>query len=79
MDFALDARFIPRLDFALDARLRTMADIDEIIDNAASSIGYPMLKLEQKSVLKAFVEGRDVFVCLPTGYGKSLCTASTRF
>jgi superfamily II DNA helicase RecQ len=40
--------------------------------NTASSIGYPLLKLEQRRVLKAFVEGRAIFVSLPTGYGKSL-------
>ena len=56
-----------------------MADIDNIIDDAASSIGYPALKLEQRRVLKAFVEGKDVFVSLPTGYGKSLCYALLPF
>ena len=49
-----------------------MADIDRIIDNAGSRIGYSMLKPEQRRVLKGFVEGRDIFVLLPTGYGKSL-------
>ena len=52
-----------------------MADIEKMIDDAASSSGYPTLKPEQKRVLKAFVEGRDIFVSLPTGYGKSLCYA----
>ena len=28
---------------------------------------------EQRAVVQAFVDGRDVFVCLPTGSGKSLC------
>ena len=56
-----------------------MADIDNIVDDAASSIGYPALKLEQRRVLKAFVEGKDVFVSLPTGYGKSLCYALLAF
>ena len=50
-----------------------MASIDELITKAAESLGYAGLKPEQKLVLKAFVGGRDVFVALPTGYGKSLC------
>lgn len=50
-----------------------MADLEKLIDEAASSRGYPAVKIEQKAALKAFVEGRDVFVSLPTGYGKSLC------
>jgi len=33
------------------------------------------LKTEQKEAVKAFVEGNDVFVSLPTGFGKSLCFA----
>ena len=40
-------------------------DLDKIIMDASVSFGY--------KALKAFVEGRDVFVALPTGYGKSLC------
>ena len=49
--------------------------IDELIVKAAQSLGYSDLKQEQKAVLKSFVEGKDVFVALPTGYGKSLCYA----
>ena len=33
------------------------------------------LKPEQKCVIEAFLKGRDVFVSLPTGSGKSLCYA----
>ena len=60
---------------------RTMAastdsvDVLRLITEAASSYGYPDLKPEQKRVLKSFIEGKDVFVSLPTGYGKSLCYA----
>ena len=43
--------------------------------DASVSFGNNELKLEQHKALKAFVEGRDVFVALPTGYGKSLCYA----
>ena len=37
------------------------------------------LKEKQLSAMKAIYEGRDVFVCLPTGYGKSLCYQTLPF
>ena len=37
------------------------------------------LKEEQLSSIKAAYEGKDVFVCLPTGYGKSLCYQTLPF
>ena len=40
----------------------------------AATLGYHNLKEEQKKVVNAF-KGKDVFVSLPTGYGKSLCYA----
>ena len=36
-------------------------------------LGYDSLKSEQETAIRAFISGRDVFVCLPTGFGKSLC------
>ena len=35
--------------------------------------GYQSLKPEQKSTVISFMEGNDVFITLPTGFGKSLC------
>ena len=37
-------------------------------------LGYSSVKPEQEEVVKAFVkQRRDVFIAVPTGFGKSLC------
>ena len=48
-------------------------EADEAVRKAGLALGYDSLKVEQIAALCAFVGGRDVFVSLPTGYGKSLC------
>ena len=48
----------------------TTADIDATIDSAVVKLGFDGVKKNNK---KTFVSGKDTFVCLPTGYGKSLC------
>ena len=57
-----------------DSRM-SQTDLFSVIDEAAASLGYTCLKDEQKKALHSFVSGKDVFVSLPTGYGKSLCYA----
>ena len=47
--------------------------MDECFREAARTLGYPSLKPEQEKVLSEFIGGKDVFVSLPTGFGKSLC------
>ena len=42
---------------------------------AARKLGYESLKPEQELAVSSFISGKDVFVSLPTGYGKSLCFA----
>ena len=42
---------------------------------AAMELGFSSMKPEQVEVAVAQVEGRDVFVILPTDFGKSLCYA----
>ncbi len=36
-------------------------------------LSHIYLKKEQRSAILAVYQGRDVIVCLPTGYGKSVC------
>ena len=51
------------------------AAIETALSNAVLKLGYPALRPHQKTAITSFVQGRDVFVCLPTGSGKSLCFA----
>lgn len=50
-------------------------DLSSVLHKAASSLGYKVLKVEQEQAITHFVNGNDVLVSLPTGYGKSLCFA----
>ena len=43
------------------------------IRDSALSCGYPLLKDQQKQVVLSFCKGKDIFACLPTGFGKSAC------
>ena len=47
----------------------------QCIDYALRKLGYSFLKEKQREAIELFLEGHDVFVNLPTGYGKSLCYA----
>ena len=47
--------------------------MSEWFQEAAKGLGYDRLKPEQERVLSEFMSGKDVFVALPNGYGKSLC------
>ena len=50
-------------------------DLSDTIRRVADSVGYPTLKPKQEKAtcIVSFVSGIDVFVSLPTGYGKSPC------
>ena len=43
-----------------------------LIAEVAKDHGYEKLKEEQLLAIDEFVSGKDVFVSLPTGFGKSL-------
>ena len=54
----------------------SMADLPQIISEAAKAIGIQSLKDKQLEAITAFVNGHDTFVSLPTGYGKSTVYAT---
>ena len=47
--------------------------VQSCVLQAAQELGYSSMKPEQLEVVSNFVNGRDVFAILPTGFGKSLC------
>ena len=43
------------------------------LKSAFVRLGYNSVREEQHESVRAILEGRDVFMSLPTGSGKSLC------
>ncbi len=50
--------------------------ISKAIEESAKCIGFSYLKKEQQEAMEHFVNGKDTFVSLPTGYGKSVIYAA---
>ena len=48
-------------------------DVESTLRAIGKSHGYVEIKEKQRDAILAFVSGKDVFVSLPTGYGKSFC------
>ena len=48
-------------------------ELERAIDTAAEAVGLQSLTNLQRHVIRSFVTGNDVFVSLPTGFGKSYC------
>ena len=46
--------------------------LDEAIASACRQLGFDALKPQQYKAIRNFMEGKDVFVVLPTGFGKSV-------
>ena len=49
--------------------------MEAVVAHSAKLLGFETLKDKQVEAIMAFVKGSDVFVSLPTGYGKSVIYA----
>ena len=56
--------------FSSDDELQQLQDI---ISEAGRALKFLTLTDDQRTAVVNFALGRDVFVCLPTGSGKSVC------
>ena len=56
-------------------------EFQQAISHAVQRLATPsmVLKPEQRASIKAVYEGKDVFVWLPTGFGKSVCYEALPF
>jgi len=52
---------------------------EDIISDEARQLGINQLKPKQKDAIVMFVQGQEVFVSLPTGYGKSIIYAALSY
>ena len=48
-------------------------DVESVLRAIGTSHGYAEIKDKQRDAMSAFVSGKNVFVSLSTGYGKSFC------
>ena len=48
-------------------------ELDNAIIQASQQLSYATIRPDQNRAIKSFMEGRNVFISLPTGSGKSLC------
>ena len=51
----------------------TQTNVNEAIQYGLSKVNYKALKEVQRETVEAYLFGKDVFMCAPTGSGKSLC------
>ena len=57
------------------ARSNHLMELSSAIDQASRCMGIQELKPKQLAAVESFVSGKDTFVALPTGYGKSIIFA----
>ena len=83
MQTPLKCQYVQRLDFLVKKHMRYIMvikmdfrlDFSAAIEEVTRLMGLNALKSKQTEGLLAFVSGKDTFVTLPTGYGKSVIFA----
>ena len=50
-------------------------EFEVALDETLHELGLHCLKVKQLEAVQAFIAGKDTFVVLPTGYGKSITYA----
>ena len=50
-------------------------EFQRAVEESVREASYSPLKVKQQEASEAFVSGKDTFVALPTGYGKSIIYA----
>ena len=58
---------------ALSMQSLARVEMEELVNEAALEMGYSLIRDKQKEAILGFLSGRDTFISLPTGSGKSLC------
>ena len=62
---------VPQLDIEVEM-CEQDTHIQEVILRAVQRLGFADPSPQQMEAIKTFMQGKDVFVSLPTGYAKSL-------
>ena len=52
--------------------VKTDMELAQALDSTALELGFQCLKEKQIEAISSYVKGKDTFVSLPTGFGKSL-------
>ena len=56
-----------------DAGTLSRCIVESAVHRAINKLGFSSVKSQQMMVITEFINNRDVFVVLPTGFGKTLC------